>query len=478
MEHEIWAQDEFGHANLGDVRRTRRAVLIGTRVGERQEGTVSGVFELGEEREAAYRFLESDKIDTEELERSRGIACARRIEAHEGLCIVPFDQTSIHLHDHTGALGFGSVGTRRAGARGVHVLTALALTEQGLPLGILDQLYFLRSEEPSPRRKAGGGRTKSDRRPRAQRESQHLIEHLDRVWNVAQQHAPNTTLWFQSDRGGDFWGVLDWAAERHALMTVRLAYNRNVRDERGRELPLYRWLDRRGRNSFEQTLEVEEKDGSTRQAQLEVTYGVVEFVLQVGRRRRRYVKMAVVHVRERRPPRGVKPIRWILGTTFPVIAQEDAQRVIHNYTLRWRVEDFHRAWKSGVCNIEASQLQSPEAFRRWAIFKSSMAVRAEHLKHLSRESPDAPASIAFSRDEIDLMIARRRTQKKAHTPYQLGDTPPLKDLVLWLALMGGYGGSRSRPTFGTVVIARGLERLEGMVLGLQMARLLDEQRSG
>jgi hypothetical protein len=478
MGHEIWAQEEFGHAKLGDVRRTRRAVLMFRRVAERPEGTVSGVFEKGEEREAAYRFLESDKIDTEELERSRGIACARRIEAHHGMCIVPFDQTSIHLHDHTGALGFGSVGTRRAGARGVHVLTALALTEQGLPLGILDQLYFLRNEEPSPRRRAGGGRTKSDRRPRAERESQHLIEHLDRVWNVAQQHAPDAALWFQSDRGGDYWGVLEWAADRHALMTVRLAYNRNVRDERGRVLPLYRWLDRRGRSSFTQTLEVTEKDGSSRQAQLEVTYGVVDFVLQVGRRRQRDVEMAVVQVRELRPPRGVKPIRWILGTTFPVISHADAERVIHNYTLRWRVEDFHRAWKSGVCNIEASQLRSPEAFRRWGILMSSMAVRAEHLKHLSREAPDAPASVAFSRDEIDLMIARRTQSTKAHTPYQPGDTPPLKDLVLWLAIMGGYGGSRSRPTFGTVVLTRGLDRLEGMVLGLRMARLLDAQRSG
>ena len=479
MGHEIWAQEEFGHGDYGDLRRKRRAVLMATRVAEQPHGTVSGVFGRPEEREAAYRFLESDKIDVEELERSRGLACAQRMEARQGIFIVPFDQTSIHLHDHTGAMGFGSVGTRCRGARGVHVLTAIALTEQGVPLGILDQHYFVRSEEPSPDHTTTQGRHQGARRPLSMRESRYLVEHLDRAWKIAQEHAPNATPWFQSDRGGDFWGVLTWAVDHQALMTVRLAYNRNVRDERGRELPLERWLARRGRPSSTRSIEVVEKDGQVRQAQLEITYGNVELVLKVGRKRRRYVKMSVVHVRERRPPRGVKPIRWILGTTYSVSSLEDAERVIYNYTLRWRVEDFHRAWKSGVCNIEDSQLQSPEALRRWGIFTSSMAARAEHLKHLSRESPDAPASVAFSRDELDLMITRRRAYAiKLHVPYKPGDTPPLKEIVLWLATMGGYGGSRSRPTFGTVVINRGLHILEGMLLGLQMARLLDAQRSG
>lgn len=477
MGHEIWAQEEFGHAELGDHRRTRRAVAMATRVNEQPHGTVSGVFSDGAEREAAYRFLESDKIDTAELGRSRAVACARRMEAHGGVFVVPFDQTSIHLHDHTGGHGFGSIGTRQRGGRGVHVITGMALTEQGVPLGILDQQYFVRSEQPSPRRIRP---TVRDPRPRADRESQHLLTHLDAAWNIAQAHAPSATLWFQSDRAGDYWAIFTWAAEQQALMTLRLAYNRNVLDARGREVPLFRWLERRGRSSFEQTLLVEARDGRrAREATLEVSYGTAEFVFKVGRRRRCCITMSVVNVQERRPPRGEKPIHWMLGTTYPVRAQEDAERVIRNYTLRWRIEDFHRAWKSGACDIEASQLESPEAFQRWGIFTASMAVRAEHLKHLSRESPEAPASVAFTTDEIDIMITWRHAHAaKAHTPYEPGDTPPLKDLVLWLALMGGYGGSRSRPTYGTVVIARGLEYLDGMVQGVRIARLLDARRSG
>lgn len=480
MQAAIFSQEEFGDAKLGDVRRTQRLVLIAGRVCEQPHGQVSKTISKDAEREGAYRFLENEKVSAEALERCRAVACSRRMEAVGGFIVIPVDQTSFHLHDKTGEAGFGSVGTRKGQSRGMHVVTALALTEPGVSLGVLAQRYFVRKEERSPIRKPGDRQTLYDPRPRSQRESQHMLDVLDQALSVAREHAPSSVPWFQIDRAGDYWAVFDWAAQKKAMVTVRLAHNRTVQDERKKNKSLRSWLRRRRWRSFERKVEVAARDGrKARTATLKVKYCKATFVLKVGSKRRRHVQMTVVEARELRPPRGQEPICWTLGTTFKVRSKAAAERVIDNYVLRWRIEEFHRALKSGACNIEKSQLRSTEAFVKWAIILSSVAARAEHIKNLSRESPDAPATVAFSREEIDFMITwRHHYVPKAQTPYEVGDVPPLQAVVLWVALLGGYNGPRGRPKPGTAVIAHGLQHLEVMLLGARVARLLDHRRSG
>ncbi len=57
-----WAQEEFGAALLGDVRRTRRVVQMAARAAASPSGKVSAVFEKSKEREGAYDFLESAQV--------------------------------------------------------------------------------------------------------------------------------------------------------------------------------------------------------------------------------------------------------------------------------------------------------------------------------------------------------------------------------------------------------------------------------
>ena len=51
---------------------------------------------------------------------------------------------------------------------------------------------------------------------------------------------------------------------------------------------------------------------------------------------------------ERDAPPDVDPLRWVLLTTEPVSSAEEARQVVRYYELRWRMEDYHKAWKSGV----------------------------------------------------------------------------------------------------------------------------------
>jgi len=61
-EHEVWAHQEFGHADLGDRRRTRRLVAMAAAAARQPAGTVTAVFEGSAEREGAFRLLENNGV--------------------------------------------------------------------------------------------------------------------------------------------------------------------------------------------------------------------------------------------------------------------------------------------------------------------------------------------------------------------------------------------------------------------------------
>lgn len=474
MHEKAWAREEYGHVELGDRRLKTRLVEMTAEVAERPAGMVTGVFGPGRGRQGAYRFLENPRVDPGAMERARNIACARRMAESGGITVVAVDQTSIQLSDRAQERDFGSVGSRTSGARGVQVMTALALDKEGAPLGVLHQEVFARSDTPGPARIPGHPSRKyeKDPRPPEEKESKYWPRILTAAWEVAAEHAPNAEPWFQCDRGADFWGTFLFAAQNSALVTVRMNYRHVVRDLEGTQWEMATWLKHRP-VKYTMKLTLPAHDGRPRRTvRLSVRFARAWLALPTPEGRQ-WVLMSWVHVREARPKNKLKRISWTLATTYPVDTVQDAALVIENYTLRWRVEDYYRAWKSGACDIESSQLQSFDAFHRWSIVTSSMAARAEHIKHHSRLYPDVPATRVFSRSEINTMIAwRLENAPKAQPHFKLGDIPPLAEMVRIVAQLGGFMKARSAGPPGTVTLARGLERLQSLVEGAQLAKRL------
>jgi hypothetical protein len=471
---------EFGHADLGDRRRTWRTVALVDAMAMRPAGTVTGVYGPGAEREAAYRLLENVHIDPLALERSRNIACARRMEESGGLVVVAVDQTSIKLSDRVAERDFGAVGSRTSGARGVHVMTALALDKEGAPLGILNQKVFARSEIRGPGRIPDhpNRKSKRDRRPPEERESMVWPKVLYEADAVAAEHTSTAVPWFQCDRGGDFWGTFRFAEETAALVTVRMNCSHAIKDREERQWQLGPWLKHRRIKHFA-SLQLPAHDGRpARTARITIRFDQALLALPTPEGRQ-WTPVSVVHVHEKRPKDTLSRISWTLATTYQVDTPEDAARVVENYSLRWRVEDFFRAWKTGACNIESSQIQSFDAFHRWSILSSSVAARAEHIKHHSRLYPEASARVVYSREEIETMILWRQAHApKAQPAFELGDDIPLAEMTRCVAQLGGYMKSRNSAPPGTVTIMRGLEYLANLVEGRRLARAEAKRRSG
>jgi len=74
------------------------------------------------------------------------------------------------------------------------------------------------------------------------------------------------------------------------------------------------------------------------------------------------VRLWFLSAREENPPPGQSSINWLLASTLPICALEDALQLLTWYLHRWRIEQFHFVLKSG-CRIERLQLETAESMK-------------------------------------------------------------------------------------------------------------------
>jgi Transposase Tn5 dimerisation domain len=137
---------------------------------------------------------------------------------------------------------------------------------------------------------------------------------------------------------------------------------------------------------------------------------------------------------------------------------EEAQTTALHAVYGWWIEDFHRTWKRGHCNVEDTQLRTTERVIRWATMLATVATRVERLKHLARTQPDAPATIELSALELEALRAAKHKIKSRVETIPDG-VPSIAQAVRWIADLGGYTGKSSGGPPGSTTIGRGLERL-------------------
>src|SRR5207253_1553279 len=110
----------------------------------RPAGKITQVFTVGAEREAAFRFVENEQVSAANIAQAAQHATARRCWG-EHIVYVPVDGSSISVTDWKGQKGLGVVGARKNGAPGLQVMTAMAVSLDGTPLGACAQRWWGRT---------------------------------------------------------------------------------------------------------------------------------------------------------------------------------------------------------------------------------------------------------------------------------------------------------------------------------------------
>ena len=163
------------------------------------------------------------------------------------------------------------------------------------------------------------------------------------------------------------------------------------------------------------------------------------------------LRLQLVHVREASPPAGVEALEWFLLTTLAVSSQADAERMLHWYGLRWRIEDWHRILKSG-CKVKYLGHRTGQRIERAVTIKAVIAWRLAAMTLLGRETPEMPAEALFTHVQIRVLrhfAARRRLA----APGNLGLA------VRTMAILGGYLYRKNAPPPGHKKIWEGWTRL-------------------
>ena len=152
---QVWAAAELAGAELGDPRRTRRLTSLVAQVAEQPTASLPTAAGSWADTKAAYRLLDNAAIAPAAILNAARPAVLERIAA-EQLVLVVQDSTSVDFSTHPQTTGLGHL--EHPKRQGLMLHSALAVSPERVPLGLLAQQVWARPPTPA--------RTRQQRRKR------------------------------------------------------------------------------------------------------------------------------------------------------------------------------------------------------------------------------------------------------------------------------------------------------------------------
>lgn len=468
-----WADQEFGQAPLGDKRLSDRLVMSARLQGEDPMRAFTAVAKDDWPAvKGYYRLIDQaadSEVTPENILAPHRAQTLRRMQAQRTvLCLQ--DGTDLNFTSHPETTGLGVMGRNQTGAEslGLHLHSTLAVSAEGLPLGVLRTRF----DAPQPK-------PKGPRKPVTERTSYRWIEGLQDCAELAAE-LPKTQLISVMDREADFFGLFVEQRSRPEVdILVRAKNNRRLCDQDGEltggtlfntvaagkvrghlELSIDRQSTRLKRSGQQPRV-----GHKARTAKAALRYQSV--TLHSNDREHKGIEpvtLSVVHVREQSPPANVKRVEWFLLTSLAIDSPEQAQQVLEWYCLRWRIEDWHRVMKTG-CRIERLAHHSAERLERAIAIRMVIAWRIMLMTLLGRETTELPPELMFS--DVELRVLNAYTRSRGRPPIKT-----LNDAVRWVAILGGYLNRNHDPPPGHQLMWYGYAKLVGMCEGYLLSEAL------
>lgn len=450
-----FAEEEFGCADLGDLRRTKRLVRIAAGVAEDLGRCISS--SCGKSgAQAVSHLFDHEEVTVDSVLEPHIAQTGTRCAGHEWVLAVQ-DTTFLDFGGRRGIDGLGPIGTNKK-SRGLIVHSVLATTLDKTPLGLLGMQIWARSvDKPKPDKK----------RLLAEKESYKWIRGLEQAEAGISE---DQNLLIIGDRESDLYGLFVHPRRDNTELLVRVTYfNRTLKDEEHRYLSEALEASRVvGTHKIEVP-----RQGSRRKrtATLEVKIASVTLKPPAARPpdvANRPVKVYLVQVRETAPPDGVEGLEWTLLTTVPVENLEQAKWIVRAYTARWVIEEFHHVLKSGGCRVEDMQFETVERMKPAIALCAVVAWRTLNLTKYAREAPNSPAAAVASPQEIAVVEVWLHKQGEKDARIRT-----VSEFVRGVGMLGGFLGRKSDGQPGPKTVGRGLVRLEYLLEGVAMANQLE-----
>lgn len=288
-------------------------------------------------------------------------ATRERFAATDGPVLVLHDTTEFsYTRESKEAIGilYKSCGRKDKDGRprlhtvcGILMHSSLAVTAEGLPLGLAAIKFWTRSKFKGTN--ALKKKVNPTRVPIEAKESIRWLENLRQSTELLGE--PSRCIHI-GDRESDIFELFCAAQESGTKFLVRTCVDRLAGDGRHTIAATMRRIKVKAIHE----VEVRDAKGTVSRTAVKVKYHRLRVHPPIGKQKEYPpLMLTVIYAQEASASRGREKINWKLITNLPVRSRKDAVEKLAWYAMRWRIETFHKILKSG-CRAEASKLRTAE----------------------------------------------------------------------------------------------------------------------
>ena len=462
-----WLDQELAGCQFEDERLGKRFRKLVRNLAESIGESIPLACQDWANTKAAYRFLANDKVKEHEILAGHFQSTRERFSATSEPILILHDTTEFtYSRNDTRPIGILHKSFTRAPAGGMQHYTvcgismhsSLAVTTDGLPLGLAAIKFWTRSKFKGTN--ALKHRINPTRVPIEEKESIRWLENLK--YSTALLGEPQRCVHI-GDRESDIYELFCTAQQAGTSFLVRTCVDRLAGDGKQTISAEMQRVSVKARHR----IEVSNRKGITSEATLAIKYRRIRVYPPIGKKKQYpELNLTVIYAQEQTVPEGREKVDWKLITDIPVKSRNDALKMLAWYALRWKIETFHKILKSG-CKAEESKLRTADRLVNLIAVFCILSWRIFWMTMINRSVPDASPLLAFSSLEVRLLD--RLVRDKTNRP---GQKNSLSAYLKKIARLGGYLARAHDPPPGNVVMWRGLSRLTdiqlGFILGAQL----------
>jgi len=446
-----WAESEFGCVQLGDQRRTQRAVEIAQRMAEQPGASLPQQMGSWKDQKASYRLFDNDEVNHRALSDNHWQR-TRRQASNAPVVLMIQDITELDYTRNQEHDGFGPIATPCRFGLMLHNTLAVLPTRELIGMAY-QQIWARNVEKYKPQ-----GETKAHRRKRSDLQSLRWEQAVEAIGTP-----PEGVRWVHvADRESDVYPFLQRVQAVKADFCIRVVQDRRLQEWEP-DMPVYLMdvVHQLGVQGY-RSITVPAKPGQPqRKACLAVGWQQVN--LRQPRNTPGFettLSAWVIRTWELNPPENVDALEWILLTSVPVKTLADALERIDWYACRPIVEEYHKCLKTG-CAIERSQLRRGQRLQCLVAFLSILAIRLLQMRDLARLTPHMLAT-----EVIEPFLVQIAIEYFQHPT----DTLTLEQFWHYVARLGGFPARKSDGQPGWQRLWQGWLRLMSLAEGVRLAQ--------
>jgi hypothetical protein len=456
-----WIDRELVGCEFRDARLNQRFRKLFEQLSDGTGESIPLVCQDWANTKAAYRFLSNHRVTEGDILAGHFQSTRDRFAATRGTVLILHDTTEFNYHRNDirsmGILNRLPVGRHLNGRLrhyvicGIQMHSSLAVTTDGLPLGLAAMKFWSRSKFKGCN--ALKKKINPTRVPIEKKESIRWLQNLKQ--STALLNAPQRCVHI-GDRESDIYELFCTAEATGTHFLVRTCVDRLAGDGKHTIADEMQEVRVKGLKH----VQVRDEKGVLSEAVLEIKYRRIRVLPPIGKQKQYpELTLTVIHAQEPGTPQGREKIDWKLITNLPVGSRRDAVEKLQWYGMRWKIETFHKILKSG-CKAEESRLRTAERLANLIAVFCILSWRIFWLTMMNRSVPHASPTLAFTALEIRLLDQLAK-DKGLHGP-------PRKSISTYLtkiARLGGYLARASDSPPGNKVMWRGLSRLTDIEMG-------------